>query len=350
MAQYLLKRFLLLIPTLLGIVTVCFLFTQAVPGGPVDQLVASMKKSHGGGEVASGGGQARGDTVTFDQEQIDRYKALYGLDQPLHIQYFNWIKRLVTFDFGESFYVSKKVTTLIAEKLPVSASLGISSLLLAYLISIPLGIRKAVHQGSRFDTASSLVILVAYSVPGFVLAIFLLVLFGGGSFWSVFPLRGLTSDNFAELSRWGQIKDYLWHLILPVTAYSINAFAWLTLLTRNLFLDEIGKQYVTTARAKGLPEKVILWKHIFRNAMILIISGFPGAVIFMFFGGSLLIETVFSLDGLGLLTYQSVQRRDYAFVLGSIFLFSLLGLLAQIVSDLVLVWVDPRISFDKARG
>jgi microcin C transport system permease protein len=350
MGPYILKRFLLIFPTLLGIVTVCFLFTQIVPGGPVEVMMAKIRSHHSGpgGEADSGGGgNAKLAAQDMEKEQIAYLKKLYGLDLPMPVQYWNWLKRLFTFNFGESYFHNKKVTTLILEKLPVSATLGVFGLLSAYLISIPLGIARAVRAGSKFDTAAGIAILIAYSIPGFVLAVFLLVIFGGGSFLSWFPLRGLTSDNFATLSSWGKFKDYLWHIVLPLIAYSLNGFAILTLTTRNLFLEEIHQQYVTTARAKGLTERVILWKHVYRNAMILIVSGFPSALIAMFFGSSLLIETVFSLDGLGLLSYESVMRRDYPFFLTNIFLLSLVGLVAQIISDLVLVVIDPRITFDK---
>ena len=349
MWQYILKRLLLIFPTLLGIVTVCFLFTQIVPGGPVEQALAELK-GNSKGEVNSQMGNLKLEASKIEQEQIDYLKKLYGFDKPIYIQYLDWLKRLFTFDFGNSYFHNKKITTLIMDKMPVSISLGAFGLFLAYIISIPLGIAKAVRHGSRFDATSGFFVLVAYSIPGFVLAVLLLVLFGGGSFLSIFPLRGLTSDNFETFNWYQKIFDYLWHLVLPLIAYSANGFAWLTLLTRNLFLDEINKQYVITARAKGLSEKIVLWKHVFRNAMILVISGFPAAIIFMFFTGSLLIETVFSLDGLGLLAYESVMRRDYAFFLSNLYIMSLLGLLAKIVSDIMLTLIDPRITFDKAVG
>jgi microcin C transport system permease protein len=350
MWQYILRRLLLIVPTLVGIVTVCFLLTQIIPGGPVEQAISQLRGGGAAGE-AGGMGQANAklNASGIEQQQIERFKKLYGFDKPIHVQYFNWMKRLFTFDFGESFFYNKKITELILEKLPVSATLGVISMFLTYLISIPLGIAKAVKQGTAFDTVSGVLVLVSYSIPPLVAGIILLVLFGGGSFFAWFPLRGLTSDNFAQLTLGGQILDYLWHMVLPVTAYSIGGFAWLTLFTRNLFLDEISAQYVTTARAKGLNEKVILWKHIFRNAMIMVISGIPSALVFMFFGGSLFVETIFSLDGLGLLSYESVMRRDYAFVLSNIYIFSLIGLLMRIVSDIVLSLVDPRITFAKMR-
>lgn len=358
MWQYIFKRLLLILPTLIGIITICFIFTQIVPGGPVDQMIAEIQSHKPGGsvtgggssEVSSGSGNTKMEAGKIEKEQIDYLKKLYGFDQPIYIQYFRWLKRLFTFDFGSSYFYNKKITTLIKEKLPVSASLGIFSMLLAYLISIPLGIKKAVKNGTKFDIVSGGMVLFAYSIPGFVVGVLSLVLLGGGSFLSIFPLRGLVSDNFENMTFYQQILDYLWHLALPLLAYTTTGFAWLTMLTKNLFLDEINQQYVITARAKGLSEKIVLWKHIFRNAMIIVISGIPGAVIFMFFGGSLLIETVFTLDGLGLLSYQSILRRDYAFFLSNIYIFSLIGLLTKIISDVTLVLIDPRISFDKTHG
>ncbi len=350
MWQYILKRLLLVIPTLIGIITVCFLFTQLVPGGPVEQIMAQIKGTEKtGGEVSLSGRDSKREMGEIEQEQIDFLKKQFGFDKPLYVQYWNWLKRLFVFDLGESYFLNKRVTTLIKERLPVSASLGILGFLISYLISIPLGIAKSVRAGTRFDLSTGLIVLTAYSIPGFVLAVFLLILFGGGSFFDLFPLRGLTSDHFAEMTLYEKVIDYLWHLVLPITCYAINSFAWLTLLTRNLFLDELNQLYVTTARAKGLSEKVILWKHVFRNAMIIVIAGIPAQFVAMFFVGSLLIETVFSLDGLGLLSYQSIIRRDYGFFISNVYLFSVIGLLMKIVSDLMLVLIDPRITFDKVQ-
>jgi microcin C transport system permease protein len=349
MWAYLIKRLLLMIPTLFGIVAVTFLILQMVPGGPVERMVSQLRAHERAGEsgVTAGAG-ARGQVVEMQQEQIEYLKRLYGFDQPLHVQFWRWLVRLFTFDFGDSYYHHKTVVSLVLEKLPVSLSLGGWSFLLVYLTCIPLGIRKAVLDGTAFDAATSVVILIGYSIPGFVLGVFLIVLFGGGSFWSVFPLRGLTSDNFAALPPLRQALDYLWHLVLPLTCYVVGSFSVLTLLTKNSFLDEIHRQYVVTARAKGLSERRVLWKHVFRNAMIPLILGFPGNFLSVFFTGSLLIETLFSLDGLGLLSYESIISRDYPVVMATLFFFSLLALVSNLLSDLSLILVDPRISFDSA--
>ena len=284
----------------------------------------------------------------LEQEQVDYLNRLYGFDKPLHVQFGQLVLRLFTFDFGESYYHHKRVLDLVIEKLPVSVSLGGWSFFLVYLTCIPLGISKAVRDGTAFDTYSSVVVLVGYSIPGFVLGIFLIVLLGGGSFWSIFPLRGLTSDGWEALGDMGKIMDYLWHLVLPLTSYVIGSFSVLTLLTRNNFLEEINKQYVYTARAKGLTERRVLWKHVFRNAMIPIVLGFPGSFLALFFSSSLLIETLFSLDGLGLFSYEAIISRDYPVVMASLFFFSLLALASNLLSDLSLILVDPRISFESA--
>ena len=353
MWPYIIKRMLLMLPTLLGIVLVTFVVLQLVPGGPVERMIAQLRAHERGGEsgAAEGGGAGAGllrQQSSLEQEQLDYLNRLYGFDQPVHVQFLRWLKRLFTFDFGESYYHHRKVVDLVVEKLPVSISLGGWSFLLTYLTCIPLGIFKSVRAGSRFDIASSVVILVGYSIPGFVLGIFLIVLFGGGSFWAIFPLRGLTSDDFEQLSFFGMVADYLWHLTLPLICYVIGSFAVLTLLTKNSFLDEINKQYVYTARAKGLSEQKVLFKHVFRNAVIPIILGFPGSFLALFFTGSLLIETLFSLDGLGLLSYESIIARDYPVVMATLFFFSLLALVSNLLSDLSLVLVDPRISFESA--
>lgn len=351
MWAYILKRVLLMVPTLFGIVLVTFVILQMVPGGPVERMIAQLRAheraGEGGGASGAGPG-ARLQAAELREEQIAYLKQLYGFDKPVHVQFANWLVRLFTFDFGESYYHHKTVVALVLEKLPVSVSLGGWSFLLVYATCIPLGIRKAVRHGSSFDVATSVLILVGYSIPGFVLGIFLVVLFGGGSFWSIFPLRGLTSDNFAELSAGAKVLDYLWHLVLPLTCYVIGSFSVLTLITKNSFLDEIHKLYVLTARAKGLSEGVVLWKHVFRNAMIPIILGFPGSFLSVFFTGSLLIETLFSLDGLGLLSYESIISRDYPVVMATLFFFSLLALVSNLLSDLSLILVDPRISFESA--
>ncbi|MDH5752025.1 MAG: ABC transporter permease subunit [Deltaproteobacteria bacterium] len=349
MWPYIIKRLLLMLPTLLGIILVTFVVLQMVPGGPVDQMISQLK-GHAASTEGGGAPQAtdRLRQKEIEAEQVEYLKRLYGFDKPVHIQFLGWLKRLFTFDFGESYYHHKSVVDLVLEKLPVSISLGGWSFLLTYLTCIPLGIRKAVRHGSRFDSLSSVVILVGYSIPGFVLGIFLIVLFGGGSFWDVFPLRGLTSDNWAEMSMLEQVADYLWHLVLPLTCYVIGSFSVLTLLTKNSMLDEINRQYVLTARAKGLSETKVLFKHVFRNAMIPLILGFPGSFLALFFTGSLLIETLFSLDGLGLLSYESIISRDYPVVMATLFFFSGLALLANLLSDLSLILVDPRISFESA--
>ena len=351
MWHYLVKRLLLMLPTLFGIILVTFLVLQFVPGGPVEQMISSLRAHSTATEGGAAGPALPGGLLrqrALEAEQVEYLKRLYGFDQPVHLQFFNWVRRLFTFDFGESYYHHRTVVDLVADKLPVSISLGGWSFLITYWACIPLGIRKAVRHGSRFDTVTSVVILVGYSIPGFVLGIFLIVLFGGGSFWSVFPLRGLTSDNWAQLSTLGQVADYLWHMVLPLSCYVIGSFSVLTLLTKNSMLDEIHKQYVQTARAKGLSESRVLWKHVFRNAMIPLILGFPGSFLALFFSGSLLIETLFSLDGLGLLGYESIISRDYPVVMATLFFFSLLALVSNLLSDLSLILVDPRISFESA--
>ncbi|MBN3790002.1 ABC transporter permease subunit [Burkholderia sp. Ac-20353] len=343
MWSYILKRLLLMIPTLVGVLTLTFVVIQFVPGGPVEQAVQELRK----GAVEQGavpfGMRAH---TGVDPQQIAQLKALYGFDKPPLERYVLMLKRFVRFDLGDSYFRHQSVWSLIVQKLPVSISIGLWTFFLTYLISVPLGIAKAVRNGSPFDVATSLVVLVGYAIPGFVLGVLLLVLFGGGSFWQLFPLRGLTSDNFANLSLAGKILDYLWHIALPITASVVGSFAVITMLTKNAFLDEIRRQYVLTARAKGLAERTVLWKHVFRNAMLPLIVGFPAAFIGAFFTGSLLIETLFSLDGLGLLSYESVIRRDYPVVLGTLYLFTLIGLATKLISDLCYVWVDPRIQFE----
>ncbi|CAG9198130.1 putative oligopeptide ABC transporter membrane subunit YejB [Burkholderia gladioli] len=343
MWSYILKRLLLMIPTLLGVLTITFAVIQFVPGGPVEQAMQELRKGAEQGHVPFGMRAYSG----VDPQQLAQLKALYGFDKPPIERYGLMLKRFAHFDLGQSYFHHQSVWSLVVSKLPVSISIGIWTFLLTYLISVPLGIAKAVYNGTPFDVASSLAVLVGYAIPGFVLGVLLLVLFGGGSFWQLFPLRGLTSDNFAQLSLAAKITDYLWHLVLPITASVVGSFAVITMLTKNAFLDEIRKQYVLTARAKGLSERRVLWKHVFRNALLPLIVGFPAAFIGAFFSGSLLIETLFSLDGLGLLSYESVIRRDYPVVLGTLYLFTLIGLVTKLVSDLCYVWVDPRIQFDQ---
>jgi len=347
MAGYLLKRLLLMFPTLIGVMLITFAITQFVPGGPVEQLVHQLTRHAAAGEASVGtsGSLYRG-AGGLDQQRIDELKALYGFDKPAHERFVEMMKNYFVFNLGESYYHHKSVMELIVTKLPVSISIGLWTFFLVYLTCIPLGIAKAVRDGTRFDVATSTLILVGYAIPGFVLGITLLVLFGGGSFWNVFPLRGLVSDNWDELGWFAKITDYLWHMVLPIIASVVGSFAVMTMLTKNSFLEEIRKQYVLTARAKGLTENTILYKHVFRNAMIPLLTGFPAAFIGAFFSGSLLIETIFSLDGLGLLSYESVVKRDYPVVLGTLYLFTLLGLVAKLLSDLAYVLVDPRIQFE----
>jgi microcin C transport system permease protein len=366
MAAYILRRLLLMVPTIFGIMAISFAIVQFAPGGPVERVIAQLQ----GHDVsatsrftstqdsgATGGNIAAQASVNskyrgaqgLDPEFIAELEAQFGFDKPVHARFMKMIGDYARFDFGESYYRDIPVTDLIVEKLPVSITLGLWTTLLTYLISIPLGIAKARRDGSRFDVWTSAIIIVGYAIPGFLFAVMLIVLFAGGSYLDWFPLRGLTSDNFDELSTLGQIADYLWHITLPVLAMTIAGFATTSLLTKNAFLDEIRKQYVVTARAKGLNETRVLYGHVFRNAMLIVIAGFPGAFIGAFFTGSLLIETIFSLDGLGLLAYESIINRDYPVVFGSLYIFGLIGLVVTLVSDLTYMWVDPRIDFE-ARG
>lgn len=347
MAVYILKRLLLMIPTLLGVMLITFVVTQFVPGGPVESLVHELQKSSRSGEASSGmeGLLYRG-ASGIDAERLKELKALYGFDKPATERFFVMMKNYFSFDLGYSHYQHKSVLDLVISKLPVSISIGLWTFFIVYLTCIPLGISKAVRDGTTFDVATSTIILVGYAIPGFVLGITLLVLFGGGSFWDIFPLRGLTSDNWAELTWYGKVTDYLWHMVLPIVASVVGSFAVMTMLTKNSFLEEIRKQYVLTARAKGLSQNTVLYRHVFRNAVIPLVTGFPGAFIGAFFTGSLLIETIFSLDGLGLLSYESVMKRDYPVVLGTLYLFTLLGLVAKLLSDLAYVLIDPRIQFE----
>ncbi|PWB49265.1 MAG: microcin ABC transporter permease [Nitrosomonadales bacterium] len=346
MWAYILKRLLLMIPTLFGVMLITFVVTQFVPGGPVEQLIHQLKGQGKGGEASGATATLyRGDRG-LDQERIESLKALYGFDKPAHQRFFEMMKNYATFDLGQSYFHHKSVIELVVSKLPVSISLGVWTFFIVYLTCIPLGVAKAVRDGSAFDVITSTVILVGYAIPGFVLGILLLVLFGGGSFWDVFPLRGLVSDNWATLPWHAKITDYLWHMVLPITASVVGSFAVMTMLTKNSFIEEIRKQYVLTARAKGLSENTVLYKHVFRNAVIPLVTGFPAAFIGAFFTGSLLIETIFSLDGLGLLSYESVLKRDYPVVLGTLYLYTLLGLVAKLLSDLSYVLIDPRIQFE----
>lgn len=350
MAIYILKRVLLMIPTLFGVMLITFAITQFVPGGPVEKMIAEIQGvGKGGGEVRSTTTMYRGDSG-LDSDKIEQLKKLYGFDQPPVKRFLIMMKNFLVFDFGTSYYYHRSVAELVVSRMPVSMSLGLWSFLIVYGVCIPLGIKKAVRDGSRFDIISSTVILVGYAIPGFVLGVVLVVLFGGGSFWSIFPLRGLVSDNWDELSWTMKILDYLWHMVLPVTASAVGSLAVMTMLTKNSFLEEIRKNYVLTARAKGLAEPQVLYKHVFRNGIIPIITGFPGYFIASFFTGSLLIETIFSLQGMGLLAYESVLNRDYPVVLGTLYFFTLIGLISRLLSDLSYVVVDPRISFERIDG
>jgi microcin C transport system permease protein len=343
MLAYILKRLLLMIPTLLGALTITFVVMQFVPGGPVEQIMAEASAGTGGGET--GGYKAGRD---LDKKQREELMKLYGFDKPAHVRYVEMLGNYLRFDLGKSFLQNKEVWQLIKDKLPVSISLGLWTFLISYLISVPLGVAKAVREGTRFDSLTTLAVLLGYAIPGFVLGVLLIVLFAGGTFLDWFPLRGLTSDNWEELSAIGKIKDYFWHLALPLTCLVIHQFAVVTLLTKNTFVEEIRKQYVLVARAKGLSQQRVLYKHIFRNALIPLVTGFPAAFIGAFFAGSVLIETLFSLDGLGLLSYESVVRRDYPVVLGSLYLFTLIALVVKLVSDLLYTVVDPRVQFGAA--
>ncbi|WP_336055637.1 microcin C ABC transporter permease YejB [Nitratireductor sp. CH_MIT9313-5] len=365
MGAYILRRLLLMIPTLIGIMTISFIVVQFAPGGPVEQVIAQVTGQGGGADARiSGGGSDFGAGQEFeasggggsskyrgaqglDPEFIASLEKQFGFDKPAHERFFMMLWNYARFDFGESYFRDISVVDLILEKMPVSISLGLWITLISYLISIPLGIRKAVKDGSAFDVWTSGIVIVAYAIPGFLFAILLMVLFAGGSFFDWFPLRGLTSENWESLSWPARILDYFWHLALPLTAMVLSAFATTTLLTKNSFLDEIRKQYVITARAKGLSESQVLYGHVFRNAMLIIIAGFPGAFISAFFTGSLLIESIFSLDGLGLLGFRSVIDRDYPVVFANLYIFSLIGLVVSLISDLTYTLIDPRIDFDR---
>ena len=359
MGAYIARRLLLVLPTLLGILVINFALTQFVPGGPIEQVLANMEGQGDVFESFSGtSSEVAEASETSDYvgarglppEFIAELEKDFGFDKPPLERFLTMLWNYLRFDFGESYFRSISVVDLVLEKMPVSISLGLWSTLLAYLISIPLGIRKAVLDGSRFDTWTSWVIIVAYAIPGFLFAILLLVLFAGGSFLQIFPLRGLTSDYFDQLSLGEKIVDYFWHITLPIIASTISAFATLTLLTKNSFMDEIQKQYVITARAKGLSDRRVLWGHVFRNAMLIVIAGFPAVFIGVFFGGSLIIETIFSLDGLGRMGFEAAVARDYPVIFGTLFVFGLMGLVVGILSDLMYVFVDPRIDFERREG
>ena len=364
MTSYILRRLLLIIPTLFGIILINFFLIQFVPGGPIEQILAELQGKNNVFDSIAGGSENNALSNDFQNNQSNSFSEKYigarglpddfiielekqfGFDKPPIERFFKMIWSYICFDFGESYFRSISVFDLVIEKLPVSISLGLWTTLLAYFISIPLGIKKAVNDGSRFDTWTSGAIIVGYAIPGFLFAILLLVLFSGGSYLQIFPIRGLTSDNWDTLSASGKALDYFWHITLPVIASSIAGFATLTLLTKNSFLDEINKQYVLTAKAKGLSEKKVLYSHIFRNAMLIVIAGFPGAFLSVFFGASLIIETIFSLDGLGRMGFEATVARDYPVIFATLYVFGLIGLLIGILSDLMYVWIDPRIDFE----
>lgn len=364
MATYVLKRLLLMLPTLFGILLISFVIVQFVPGGPVERMIAQLQ-GHGVEATARFGGSGAGDAVGaaaqsssgggnsqyrgaqgLDPEFIKELEALYGFDKPAYERFWIMVKNYLRFDLGTSYYRDIGVLDLVLEKMPVSISLGLWSTLIIYLISIPLGIKKAVRDGSHFDIWTSAAVFIGYAIPSFMFAILLIVVFAGGRYFDLFPLRGLVSDNWEDMSFFQLALDYMWHMVLPIAAMVISGFASLTLLTKNSFLDEINKQYVLTARAKGLGERQVLYGHVFRNAMIIVIAGFPAAFVHIFFTGSLLIEVIFSLDGLGLLGYESVINRDYPVVLGTLYIFALISLIMHLVRDLVYILVDPRIDFE----
>ena len=361
MSAYILRRLLLMIPTLLGIMLINFTLTQFVPGGPIEQIIARMEGSgdvfsniSGGGDSGTqqqyGGDERYLGARGLPPDFIADLEKQFGFDKPAPGRFLDMMWNYLRFDFGQSYFRSISVVDLVIEKMPVSITLGLWSTLLAYLVSIPLGIRKAVRDGSKFDTWTSGAIIVGYAIPGFLFAVLLIVLFAGGSYWRIFPLRGLVSDDWSDLSMIAKVTDYFWHITLPIAAMSISSFATLTLLTKNSFLDEINKQYVLTAKAKGLTEHRVLYGHIFRNAMLIVIAGFPGLFLSVLFGSGLLIETIFSLDGLGRLGYEAAVARDYPVVFGTLYVFGLLGLLIGLLSDLMYVFVDPRIDFERRAG
>ncbi len=353
MGTYILKRLLLIIPTLLVILLINFIVIQIAPGGPVEQAIQQAEAfqgmgTAGGGETAQGGSKYQG-AKGLSEEMVQKIEAQYGFDQPAHIRFWHMLKGYATLDFGTSFFKDKPVTQLLWEKLPVSLSLGLWSTLLIYLVSIPLGIKKARQYGLLFDKATSMLLAVGYAIPAFAFAILLIVFFAGGSYFQWFPLQGLVSENFAELSLWGKITDYFWHMTLPLLAMVIGGFAGLTYLTKYSFMEELNKQYVLAARSKGLTESRVLYGHVFRNAMLIVIAGLPEALIGIFFVGNLFIEIIFNLDGLGLLGFEAIVQRDYPVIFGTLFIFTLLGLILRLISDVLYQVIDPRINFE-SRG
>ena len=363
MGAYLIKRLLLIIPTLFGIMLINFAIVQVVPGGPVEQMIAQMTGTAVESTARFSGG-SEGETTEFntnnttlndskyrgaqglDPDIIEEIEKMYGMDKPAYERFYKMIKDYLTFDFGESFFRDQKVTSLVLDKMPVSISLGLWTTLLVYLISIPLGIRKAIKDGSKFDIVSSSIVTIGYAIPNFLFAVILIVFFAGGRFYDIFPLRGLFSENFEELNLIQKIIDYFWHLALPLTAMLVSGFAGLTFLTKNSFLDQVNQQYVITARSKGLTERKVLYGHVFRNAMLIVIAGFPSAFIGILFSSSLFIEVIFSLDGLGLLGYEAALTRDYPVIFATLYFFSLLGLIMGIIGDFTYSIIDPRIDFE----
>ncbi len=369
MLAYIFRRILLIFPTLLGIILINFIIVQSAPGGPVEQMIAKIQGTAidatariGGGNSEMGGNSAFSDTAAqgidskyrgargLDPEFIAEIEKMYGFDKPVHERFFKMLKSYLTFDFGTSYFKEQSVVSLIKSRLPVSISLGLWTTLLIYFISIPLGIRKALRDGSAFDIWTSAVVIVGYAIPGFLFAILLIVLFAGGSFWNIFPLRGIISDGWQDMSWSTLIVDYFWHVTLPVISLVISGFAGLTLLTKNSFLEEINKQYVITARAKGLSERATLYYHVFRNALLIIIGGLPAAFIHIIFTGALLVEVIFSLDGLGLLGFEAAISRDYPVMFGTLYIFTLINLVTHLLGDITYMFVDPRIDFAKRQG
>jgi len=368
MLAYIVRRLMLIIPTVVGIMLINFIVLQFLPGGPVEQVIAELtgtavdatSRVGGGTTTETGGNQSASDQTGaqsgvatkyrgaqgLDPDLIKDLERQFGLDKPAHERFLTLMWNYVRFDFGESFFRDQPVIDLVVDKLPVSISLGLWTTLISYLVCIPLGIAKAVRDGSKFDIWTSTVIIIGYAIPSFLLAVLLIVLFAGGSYWDVFPLRGLTSDNWEELTWAGKVGDYFWHMTLPILAMAVGGFATLTMLTKNSFLDELSKHYVVTARSKGLNQRQVLYGHVFRNAMLIVIAGFPGAFISILFTGSLLIEVIFSLDGLGLLGFEAALNRDYPIVLGTLYVFTLIGLLLNLLGDLMYVAIDPRIDFE----
>ena len=349
MIIYIIKRLLLMIPTLIGILFFTFLIIQFVPGGPVEQLVNKLSGLDAITESSSASNLYRGSNG-LSEEHIQQLNKFYGFDKPFFERFLIMIGNYTVFDLGMSYFHNQSVGELIWSKLPVSITLGLWSFIIVYAVSIPLGIKKAIHDGSNFDIISSTIVLVGYSIPGFVLGIGLIVLLGGGSFFDIFPTRGLVSDNWSDLTFFGKITDYLWHITLPIICLVIGSFAVMTMLTKNSFIDEINKLYVVTARAKGLSENKVLYSHVFKNAIIPILTGFPAQFVSAFFTGSILIETIFSLDGIGLLSYEAIIQRDYPVVMGTLFIFTLIGLLTKLFTDIMYVYVDPRIKFSSSNA